>query len=242
MAWLTGFVRFSLLLVLVSPAWAAEPLKLVSDENPPFAAIDPVSKSVVGISYDMVAEASRRAGIPFVSEIYPWARAYWRAETENDTCLYPVARLPQREPLFQWVGPLSKNTWVLYARSDFRDTVGSLDDVKKYRVGGLLQDGPSVFLQAQGVSVQMVATNELNLHKLAAGRIDLWATGFFRGKLVAEKANIPNIKKVFVIQEVDHYLACNLKVPRATIKSLNKAVEAMWQDGWMKRLNEKYEQ
>ena len=239
---LARFLRFSLPLLLAAPAWALEPLKMVSDENAPFAFTDRASKSIAGITFEMVAEAARRADISYKSALYPWARAYWRAQSETDTCVYPVVRLPQRESLFQWVGPLSKNTWVLYARSDFRDTVGALADIKKYRVGGLLQDGPSVFLQSQGVTVDLVGTNELNLNKLAAGRIDLWATGFFRGKLVAAKNNFSNIKAVFVIQEVEHYLACNLKVPPPVVKSMNQAVEAMWQDGWMKRINEKYEQ
>ncbi|GAB2879141.1 ABC transporter substrate-binding protein [Pseudoduganella ginsengisoli] len=202
--------------------------------------MDPVSKSIGGLTFEMVAEASRRANIAGKMELNPWARAYWRAQNEADTCVYPVVRLAQRESQFQWVGPLSKNTWVLFAKSDFRQTVDSLDEAKKYRIGGLLQDGPSTFLQARDVNVELVGTNELNLNKLAAGRIDLWATGLFRGKLVAQKGNVP-IKPVFVIQEVDHYMACNLAVPYRMIEDLNKAVGTMWLDGSIKRLGENYQ-
>jgi polar amino acid transport system substrate-binding protein len=230
----------SLLFMLASPAWSLEPLKLVSDENAPFASTDASGKAITGITFEMVQEAARRADIPIKTELNPWARAYWRAQNAADTCVYPVVRLPQRESLFQWIGPLSKNTWVLYAKADFSYPVDTLDDAKKYRVGGLLQDGPSTYLQAQGVNVELVGTNELNINKLAAGRIDLWATGYFRGKLVSNKASVP-IKQVFVIQEVDHYMACNLKVPEQSVKAMNKAVEAMWQDGWMKRINESYQ-
>lgn len=233
-------ILLPLLLMLALPARAAEPLKLISDENAPFASTDPVRHTVTGITFEMVAEAARRAGVPYTAELYPWARALWRGQNEAGTCVYPVARLAQREAQFQWVGPLSKNTWVLYARGDFRDTIGKLEDAKKYRIGGLLQDGPSIFLEAQGIDVQLVGTNELNLNKLAAGRIDLWATGYYRGKLVA-KGSAVDIKPVFVIQEVDHYLACHLKVPARQIKALNQAVAGMWQDGWMKRINERYE-
>ena len=229
-----------LCLLLSWPARAAEPLKLISDENAPFASTDPVSKAVTGITFEMVSEASRRAGIPYTIELYPWARAIWRGQNETDTCVYPVARLAQRESQFQWVGPLSKNTWVLYARSDFRGAIGTLEDARKYKIGGLLQDGPSVFLASHGVDVELLGTNELNFNKLLAGRIDLWATGYFRGKLVA-KGSAETIKPVFVIHEVDHYLACHLKVPQRRIRALNQAVASMWQDGWMKRVNDKYE-
>jgi polar amino acid transport system substrate-binding protein len=223
------------------PARASEPLKFVSDENAPFASTDAATQTIAGITVDMVAEAARRAELPNTMALYPWARAYWLAQNDADTCVFPVARLAQRESLFQWVGPLSRNTWVLYARKDFRGTLGRLDDAKKYKVGGLVQDGPSVYLQSKGVYVDLVGTNELNLQKLRAGRIDLWATGYFRGKLVARKGNVPGIKPVFVIREVDHYLACNLNVPAHAVKAMNEAVEGMWQDGWMKHLNELYQ-
>lgn len=189
----------------------------------------------------MVVEASRRAELPYKADMYPWARAYWMAQNEADTCVYPTIRLAQREPLFQWVGPLTKSTWVLYARSDFHKKLRTLGDVKKHRVGGLLQDGPSVYLVSQGVNVEMVGTNELNYNKLTAGRIDLWATGYYNGKLVAPKSGRVNIKPVFVLQEVDHYLACNLKVPEQSIKAMNHAVSSMWLDGWMKRINDNYQ-
>lgn len=234
-------IALSVLWLGLSPARASEPLKFVSDENAPFASTDAATHAITGITVEMVAEAARRAKVPNTVALYPWARAYWLALNEADTCVYPVARLAQRESQFQWVGPLSKNTWVLYARSDFPGTLASLRDARKYKVGGLLQDGPSVYLQSKGVVVDLVGTNELNLQKLRAGRIDLWATGYFRGKLVAGKGNVPGIKPVFVINDVDHYLARNLKVPAHAVKAMNDAVDSMWQDGWMQRLNELYQ-
>ncbi|MES2259023.1 MAG: ABC transporter substrate-binding protein [Pseudomonadota bacterium] len=238
-------LRSILLLLALSlslPGWAAAPLRLVSDENAPYASTDPASKAVVGITFEMLAEAFRRADLPYTTEVYPWARAYFRAQNETDTCVYPLARLAEREALFQWIGPLSKNKWVLFARNDFTETVASVDDARKYRIGGLLQDGPSVLLRSLGVRVELVGTNELNLNKLAAGRIDLWATGYFRGKIVAGKGGVGDLKPVFVLQEVDHYLACHRKVPAYTVQALNQAVETMWRDGWMKKISDRYQE
>ena len=223
------------------PAQAAAPLKLVSDENAPFAFTDQKTRTIAGITTEMLAEAARRAGVRYSTALYPWARAFFRAQTDADTCVYPVARLPEREDKFQWVGPLNKNRWVLFARADFGDAIATLDDVRKYRVGGLLQDGPSVFLRSQGLSVDLVGANELNLNKLTAGRIDLWATGYYRGRIVATSAGAPLPKAVYVIKEVDHYLACNPKVGSGVIRELNAAVDAMWRDGWMKKTIERYQ-
>ena len=226
---------------LAAPAGAAISLRLVSDENAPFASTDPVTKNIVGITAEMAAEATRRAGVTYTSGLFPWARAYYRAQTDADTCVYPVARLPEREQQFQWIGPLSKNKWMLFGRADFAGAVANLEEAKKYRIGGLVQDGPSVYLHQQGVSVELVGSNELNLNKLLAGRIELWATGYFRGKMIAAKANVADLKPVFMIQEVDHYLACNNKMPAELVKSLNQAVDSMWRDGWMKKILDRYQ-
>jgi polar amino acid transport system substrate-binding protein len=217
-----------------------QPIRLVSDENAPFAYTSSAGL-VVGISTEMALEATRRAGVPASIDLYPWARAYFRAQTVADTCVYPVARLPEREAQFQWVGPLNKNRWVLFARPDFAPAIADLADVRHYRVGGLLKDGPSLFLQGQGVEVAQVGTNELNLNKLMAGRIDLWATGYVRGKLIAAKARVGELKMAYVIKDVDHYLACNPKLPAAAIAALDAAILTMWQDGTARRISERYQ-
>jgi len=236
--------RWCLSLILAAAmagrAGALEPIRLVSDENAPFAYTS-AAGPVVGISTEMALEAARRAGVPASVDLYPWARAYFRAQTVPDTCVYPVARLPEREAQFQWVGPLNKSRWVLFARPDFTPSIADLADVRRYRVGGLLKDGPSLFLQAQSVDVALVGTNELNLNKLMAGRIDLWATGYARGKIIAAKARAGELKIAYVIKEVDHYLACNPKLPATVMAALDAAILTMMQDGTAKRISDRYQ-
>lgn len=236
--------NWRLLLILAASlagrAVAVESIKLVSDENAPFAYTS-AAGPVVGVSTEMALEAARRAGVPVSLSLYPWARAYFRAQTVADTCVYPVARLPERESQFQWVGPLNKNRWVLFARPDFGPGLAELAEARRYRVGGLLQDGPSLFLQAQGVEVAQVGNNDLNLNKLLAGRIDLWATGFLRGKMIAAKAHAGELKVAYVLKDVDHYMACNPKVPAAQLAALDAAIAAMWQDGTARRISERYQ-
>lgn len=226
---------------LALPAVGTEAIKLVSTENAPFAYTSASTHQAIGLTTDIVATAAQRAAIPINVSLFPWARAYFLAQNNADTCVFPLARLPERERQFQWIGPLNKNRWVLFARSDFAAVIRSFDELRHYRIGGLIQDGPSVYLRARGVAVEQVSTNELNLNKLIAGRIDLWATGFHRGMLIASKANAGVLKQAFVIQEVDHYLACNLKLPAETVVALNLAAEAMWHDGTMKKINERYQ-
>ena len=144
--------------------------------------------------------------------------------------------------MFQWIGPLSTNKWVLFARSDFQATINDLDDARNYVIGGLLRDGPTVFLQSKGIKVDSLGDAALNAKKLAAGRIDLWATGLHRGKWIAAEANITNIKPVFLLKDVDHFLACNPKVSPELIQALSQAVETMRSDGVIKRISDQYQE
>jgi polar amino acid transport system substrate-binding protein len=233
--------RMICLAAMLAPALSAQALKLLSDENAPFGYTDPITKKVTGVTAEMAVEASKRAMVPITLELFPWARAYSLAKSEPDTCVYPLARLPERESSFQWVGPLSSNKWVLFARSDFQGVVNNLTDVEKYVIGGLRLDGPAIFLKSKGLNVEMVADSKLNVRKLAAGRIDLWATGLYRGKAIAAEAGIAEIKPVLVIKDVDHYLACNAKVPKDVVKALNRAVETMHGDGWIKKTSDRYQ-
>ncbi|WP_161974748.1 substrate-binding periplasmic protein [Piscinibacter terrae] len=225
--------------MLTTSAHAA--LHMLTDENAPFGYTDPASQKITGITAEMVIEAARRAKQPYVLEIFPWARAYSLAKNDPDTCVYPLVRLPERESQFQWIGPLSVNTWVLYAKTSFPGKVSSLADLEKYVIGGLLQDGPSMYLKSQGIKIDLVGDNKHNLKKLAAGRIDLWATGLHRGRALAAEEGITDIKPIYTLKEVDHYLACSPKTAESAVKALNQAVDTMRSDGWMKKIGEHYQ-
>ncbi|HYD59106.1 MAG TPA: ABC transporter substrate-binding protein [Noviherbaspirillum sp.] len=229
-----------LLIVLASASAPAQTLKLVSGENAPFAFTDPATGKITGITTDIAVEAARRAKIAYTLELFPWARAFALASSIPDTCVFPLVRLPERESQFQWVGPLFVNKWVLFARSDFDGTFKTLADAEKYAIGGLLNDGPSVYLVSQGIRVDMVGDHLTNVRKLAAGRIDLWATGLYRGKAIAADVGAKDIKPVLVFKEVDHYIACHPTTQEESIAALNQTVNRMRTDGWLKKITDQY--
>ncbi|SFU76128.1 substrate-binding periplasmic protein [Pseudoduganella namucuonensis] len=228
-------------LCLGSAACAADPVTIVSSENAPFAYTDARTGKVAGVTTDILAAVFKRANIAYAAEIYPWARAYMMGKSNADTCVFPVTRLPEREALFQWVGPLSVNTWVLFARADFSSRLEGLEDLRSQHIGGLLEDGPSQYLKAQGLNVELVGDNKHNIRKLAAGRLTLWATGLERGRILAEEMGVTGLKPVFLLREVDHYMACHPGMPPATMAKLNKALESLRGEGALKAIAAQHE-
>lgn len=230
--------------ILALASWltpALADVTIVSSENAPFAYTDKGSGKVAGVSTELLAEAFARAGIASQVAIYPWARAYMMAKNSPDTCVFPLTRLPDRENQFQWVGPLSTNKWVLFARADFTGVIRQLGDASRYTIGGLIDDGPTVYLKSQGLTLELTGDHHANVKKLASGRVQLWATGLARGTILASEMGVHDIKPVFVIREVEHYMACQPGISGTIVNQLNKALDTMRADGSARRIIDRYE-
>ena len=120
------------------------------------------------------AASSRWRALTAVIEIYPWARAYRAARATPDALLYPVARTPEREDEFIWLGELVDYDVRLWRLADRRDIVlTSLADANGFSFGGLPDDAKTGYLQEQGMRVSLQSNENILLTMLINGRIDL---------------------------------------------------------------------
>lgn len=226
------------LLSLVSAHAGA--LTLTTEEYPPYNFSTDGGKTITGSATDVMNEVIKRTGIKATNAIYPWQRAYKMAQDDKDTCVYSATRTEAREKLFKWVGPVAPDSWVLYAKADSPITAKSLDDVKKYKIGGYQGDAKAAFLKDKGFTLDEAINEEQNLKKLDAGRIDLWAASSGVGPWMAKSLGV-KIKPVFTFQEVQMYAACNLGMPDADIAKMNEAIKAIKADGSLDRFLKAYQ-
>lgn len=233
---------FALLLGLLIQSASA--LTLYSEVNEPFNYIEQTKGKAVGISVDLLTEAAHRANVPInILLSTPWARAQEvvKRADQSDACIFSMTRTAEREPLYQWVGPLARAKWALFARNDFKGQLKTLADARPYTIGGYLKDSRTAFLEQMGnFKLDIVYDDMLNPKKLAAGRIDLWISGLYGGRQMAASVGVYDIKPVLVFHEVDNYLACGLKVPINTISALQQALDEMRHDGTSKRITDSY--
>lgn len=218
---------------------AARAVTLLTEENPPFNYSE--DGKVTGLVTELVVEAAKRAGLPYAIEVLPWNRAYARAQAERDTCLYATARLDNREKLFRWIGPLANNVWGVYGRSDFPITPRLLTDLKRYRIGGVVNDAKVEYLREIGLTNFRLVTDDrqnpprLFLQGDDPNRIDLWVTGYYGAHEVARAAKASDVKLVFVVREIPLYLACSPQTSPETVRALSAAVEALRAEGLPER-------
>ncbi|HXZ95785.1 MAG TPA: transporter substrate-binding domain-containing protein [Burkholderiales bacterium] len=230
------------LFALPQPASA---LKLLTEENPPLNYTE--NGKLTGMGTEVVKEMSQRANVPVKIEVMVWADAYKRVQTDKETCLYSTARLPNRELVFKWVGPIAVNKWGLFSKSGFSQPIKTLADVRPYRIGGVTRDAKTEYLKQKGITnIFEVADDKLNPPKLTLNRkepqrIDLWITSVAGAKEIAAQAKAPDVKLVFLVRKVDSYLACNPRTSEATLKALSAALDEIKKDGTFKKIVDRYE-
>ena len=226
--------------VLALLSTQAMALTLTTEDYPPFNFAKDGGKTITGSSTDVMNEVLKRTGIKATIALLPWERAYKEALDDKNTCVYSTTRTEAREKLFKWVGPLVTDSWALYAKADSTITINSLDDAKKYTIGGYQGDAKTVFLKEKGFKVYETMKDEQNVKKLDAGPVGLWVAGNITGPWVAKNTGV-KVKQVFTIKDVQMYAACNLAISDADIDKMNDAVKAIKADGTFDKFLKAYQ-
>jgi polar amino acid transport system substrate-binding protein len=199
-------------------------------------------KRVAGIGADTVREIMVRAHIEHTIELLPWKRAYTAALERRDTCVFSTTRTPEREALFKWIGPIGEADWVLMGRADRKLHLETLEDARPYRIGTYNGDARDQYLRSRGFNVDPAPNDMLNLRKLMANRIDLWAASIRRGSVALERMGYADkVVPVLVFNRIRVYLACNHAVPDALTARMTAALDAMERDGTVQRILHRYD-
>ncbi|MDR8015011.1 substrate-binding periplasmic protein [Ectopseudomonas guguanensis] len=190
--------------------------------------------SIDGIAVDIVKEMFKRAGVKYSLTLrFPWDRIYKLALEKPGYGVFVTARLPEREQLFKWVGPIGPDDWVLLARGDSAINLTSLDEAKQYRIGAYKGDAISEYLSEKGVEHSTSLRDQENARKLVAGQIDLWATGDPAGRYLAKQEGISGLRTVLRFDSAELYLALNKEMPDEIVARLQAALDQMRAEGFV---------
>jgi len=200
-------------------------LMLLTEQNAPYNFLNPKTGALDGSGVILVHELMKRAGVPYTLKLLPWRRAYRQAMNTANTCVFVTNRTPDREALFQWIGPVtqSEGGWVFYKRPDSDVVINSIDDAAKYTVVGLSGGAPLAEFQKQtGANVLASLTGKGAVELLYYGRADLWLAGAQDGPYTANLAGLPEPKRVFSWHDYQLYMACQKSLNPALVERLNK--------------------
>lgn len=203
------------------------PIKLVTEEYPPYNFIDEQGE-IRGTATQLLKNLLERSGLEAEFQLLPWARALTEAQMRENTCVYSTTRTPEREPLFEWIGPLLNNQWGAFSLASSPLEANSLDDLTGLRIGSFREDAIANYAQDQGHSLILATTDNENLDRLNADLIDVWITGVAAANYLAEKQGV-SLKQLFVFNEVPLYLACHKSLPSYLQQQMQTTLDILLQ-------------
>jgi len=188
-----------------------------------------------GISADIVREILKRIGHPEEITSVPLARAYKMLEENDDIILFSRLRIPDREKLNKWVGPLAPFRLVLYAKQKSEIKITYIGDAKKIKVGCSRNSGGHRLLLENGFTdIEPLSNGTRNSLKLEKGRIDLWMTSELVGKYGAKANNVdPNqFEVVYEFQPVHSlYIAFSNNISDEVVAKWQKILDDLKAEG-----------
>jgi polar amino acid transport system substrate-binding protein len=156
----------------------ASPLTVVSTDNPPFNFVE--QGVARGLGTEVLRAVAAKAGFEPQIVFLPWQRALAEVDRQPNTLIFTLARTPERESHYEWIGPFAPRKvyfWKLKARSDV--VVQSLEDVRRFRVATVRQDAQTNLMIAKGLvnpdKDSLLTSDDNTIRVLLARHADLVA-------------------------------------------------------------------
>lgn len=226
----------------LSPAVRAQSLSVLTEASTLSHVRD---GKLQGEATEAVEAVLRLAGVTEARhEIVPWARAYRQAQGESATLIYPLARTPERETQFVWIGelmPIRYHLFKLRARADIQ--LQNLDDARAWRISVVREDVRHQYLMRKRFPRLILATQSSdNIRHLMNGQADLIPYPAFEieGQCERHGVDCRLIERTIALDELDTslYLAASRGCGAALVEQLRRGFEELRAQGGLRRLEQ----
>ena len=218
-------------------------LNTVTEHLAPYQIVS--EDTVTGLSTEIVEATLQASQYTYKIIPYQWALSFHRAQQEKDICIYSLARIPKREPLFKWVGHIISSSVSLYSLSAAEINIKTIEDAKNYNIAVLRDDVSHHFLLSKGFIENKNIYVVNNYHALLKfldspdRNIDLVVLNddLLNNRIDDSKEAI-KYKNVFQFQELtlDFYLACSLKTENKIVDNLKNSMSELEKRGVLSKI------
>lgn len=230
-------------LLLSSDRVDAHNLKIYCDEDFPVQFFDKQGR-LTGMSIDIVQEIQRRLHLTDAIQVVPWARGLDKLNQEPNTMLLTMARTPERETLYQWVGPVVVVEYGLYGKSSSNFQIQSLEDAKKVPLIGVYRNDirDQTLTRLGFTNLDRAASNVSSFKKLMVGRVDLVADTRLGAErqVVALGYQASDVKLVLPLFKTYLYFGVSKSTDRYIVARWNAVLEGMKKDKTFFKIQKKY--
>lgn len=217
------------------------PAKVIAEEinmqviiYPPLAY--EVDGELRGVAPEVVREIQAMIGDTNTIKVAPWLRAYKQANTQPMQALFAIVRIPKREKLFKWVGPIFGEGDYFFKRKNTPIVVESLEDAKKVGRVAVRKDGYThqTLVSSGFNNLDVSPTYDSSYKKLVEGRVDLVLMGERTYYYMVKKAglNPDEFERTdYRFAESAAWLAFSKDVPDAVIEKWQNALDELKANG-----------
>lgn len=205
-------------------------IEVLTEQYPPFS----YEKNGVigGISTEVVINLFAELGIHPDIRVMRWSRAYRRALRNEDVLIYSLARTPEREDLFHWIGIVAPFDIYLYSLSEREDIqVSNFDDLEKYTVGVVHGDTrDEYFSSISKIPVRRYSNSKRLVEALIRKEIDLLPAAEQNFPYVLEHLGYSHqdFAQVFFCDDLSEdglYMALSKKTATETVELMKKTYQ-----------------
>lgn len=193
----------------------------------------------------IVQRALALSGLQAQTGVYPWARAMALAQSRPNTLLFSLARTPERESKFIWIGKLSQTQQFLWRlETPMHGPEPSLQQILRCcSICTVRKDVSEEALRQQDSehSMQLVLTGSHNdcLRMLRSGSVAYMAGSPYRVQATLQQSSLPAslLHKTTAIAPVRTlFLAASHGTPSVTVSKLQQAMQQLQQSGEHERI------
>jgi len=224
-------------------AYAEEPVVIAINIIPPY--VFQKDGALMGVIPEITQIVAKKAGLPYVVEVYPWARIYKMGLGDKNILVPTIYRTPEREKLFKWVGavfPLKLWMFKLKKRSDIH--IESIEAAKAYQTGGENEDASTQYLIRQGFiqggNLTAFTGGKQLVQMLNSGRLDLVAAEELNFQHWAAELGLKasDFEKAYFIEGVQANLnlAFSPRTNDAIVEKYRKALNEIKKDGTFEKV------
>lgn len=203
---------------------------------------------VSGLAVELLRRMAETAGLELNLALQPRLRAEKSFVDTPGSLLFPLARLPERENRYRWVGPILPRRVGIYSlrqRTDIR--YRGLHQLDGLRVGATAGTATLEQLLAEGLKpdkeLEVSPSYEASVRKLLAGRMDLLVIGDLNiyWQLQQMKEASDRIREVAVLDaSVDYSFGLHLDGDAAPAEALQRALDQLRRSGAVERIKQAY--
>ncbi|HPN39426.1 MAG TPA: transporter substrate-binding domain-containing protein [Melioribacteraceae bacterium] len=190
---------------------------------------------ITGFGTDIVTEIMKRNKTIYPINLTLWSNAMAMILNNPNFCLFTMERIPARENLFNWVGPLGSNKTYFYTKSGSGITITSLEQAKNLsKVGTVTSWFSDTYLRELGfTNLVSDADPVVMVNKLMNGEVDAFVcSGITLPDILKSTGyNYSQVVSSFELMSTDYYIAFSKNTSSTIVNSWQNALDKIKQDG-----------